>query len=70
MQIGTKRLQIEYTKESMEDDNNEKSFYSLQKKNNKNLGMEMKVENVTRLNASVLVKYNKNFPLIHEKKKL
>lgn len=32
VQIGTKRLQIEYTKESMRDDNNEKSFYSLQKK--------------------------------------
>lgn len=53
MQIGTKRLQIEYTKESMVDDNNEKSFYSLQQKKEVELklGMELKVENITRLDA-------------------
>lgn len=53
VQIGTKRLQIEYTKESMVDDNNEKSFYSLQQKKEVELklGMELKVENITRLDA-------------------
>lgn len=73
VQIGTKRLQIEYTKESMVDDNNEKSFYSLQQKKRSGIeigdGAEGWEYNEVGCDASVLVKNNKNFPLIYTKRK-